>query len=271
MFYQYRTQSENLADWFGAAAENAQAANEADLAGGFTNLRDAENSLRALTASNSVTFANYPAEVEKIRNGILNGLIGNGGTTDRTEFDKYLNAYTAGHYVINRDWQTELQGSANALDGDHAAVKAFTDARAALNDNTKYPDDTNNAGDAVTNIPIGGGLTVETQLGRMEDEMAQRITARFGLTGANATNMKDVARALVIQLGQDLPELKVFLADMTAEPTIDHKGRLGRVPSAYMQPLSQANMRSDVLLARVDAKFPPEKAHLVRWFENWAQ
>jgi hypothetical protein len=93
----------------------------------------------------------------------------------------------------------------------------------------------------------------------MEDEMAQRIVARFGnLTGANAANIKDVARALVIQLGQDLPELKAFIAGMTAEPTIDHEGRLGRVPSAYMTPLAQANTQSNVLLAHVDAKFPPE-------------
>jgi tagatose-1,6-bisphosphate aldolase non-catalytic subunit AgaZ/GatZ len=165
---------------------------------------------------------------------MLNGLIGNGGTPARTEFDKYLTAYTAGHYVINRDWQTELQGSANALDGNHAAVKAFTDARAALNDNTKYPNDTNIFYGQGTNIPIGGGNTVALQLTRMEDEMARRITERFGLTGANAANMKDVARALVIQLGQDLPELKAFFADMTAEPTIDHEGRLGRTPAAYI-------------------------------------
>jgi hypothetical protein len=77
--------------------------------------------------------------VENIRYNILNGLIGNGGAPARAEFDKYLAAYTAGHYVINRDWQTELQGSAIALDSDHAAVKTFTDARAVLNDNTKYP------------------------------------------------------------------------------------------------------------------------------------
>jgi hypothetical protein len=39
MSYQYRTQSENPANWFGAAAANAQAANEADFAGGLSSLQ----------------------------------------------------------------------------------------------------------------------------------------------------------------------------------------------------------------------------------------
>ena len=169
------------------------------------------------------------------------------------------------HYVVSRDWGTEPTGNRTAL-GNYETD--FANLLGVINERTTVIDSGGSIGCQLrgdTNVMIAKGSSSSQArmkfdaLGiRLEDQMVTRIVDALGLsglTGQELTNAKEMAKALVIQLGQDHQEFKAFIDDLEKEQTnysVDYSQVLNSTN------IAQAGAQSSVKLASVDAAFPRE-------------
>jgi hypothetical protein len=76
--------------------------------------------------------------------------------------------------------------------------------------------------------------------------MVSQIVTALGITGAEQSKAEAMARALVIQLGQDHQEFKAFINDLQAEKTNYHVDYtiLDRTDIAQVGPQSNVKLAS---------------------------
>ncbi|WP_041610984.1 hypothetical protein [Treponema primitia] len=132
---------------------------------------------------------------------IINTIFTN--AADRENFNKFLDAYKSGQYLITCDWTTEGGVAANEF------VAKTTAAGQTPTANVKYED-----GRGFSYNRPGNFNAINTSL---TNTMRGQIATALGLgSEANAGKMAD---ALVLQLGQDREELRAVMTDITKEQT----------------------------------------------------
>ena len=255
-----RDQAEALRAFFDAAEDNFKDSTDYPvLSAKFTALKNAETAIKtALGAGSAVK--DRPDSLELIKTAILTGIFDNTGTSARDDFDKYFDPYVMGHYVVSRDWGTEPTGNRTAL-GNYETD--FANLLGVINEITTVIDSGGSIGCQLrgdTNVMIAKGSSSSQArmkfdaLGiRLEDQMVARIVDAWGLSGLagqERTNANEMAKALVIQLGQDHQEFRAFIDDLEKEQT-NHSVDYSQVLNSTN--IAQAGTQSNVKLASVDA------------------
>jgi hypothetical protein len=205
------TQAEALRAFFASAKGSYSS-----LATTFQALQTAEANIEN-KANRTNGLTTYRTTVDAQRDAILNKIF-EGKASERTEFDKYFDAYTKGQYLISADWNTGSR-TVNGAGGTNvtAAATAFDTARNVIIGTLSSTTAGNySVGRSIGNISgIGTKTRVDIQFGEMITAMKLQITEALGITGE--TNADKMAEALIIQLGQDNEEFRAFINDLQAE------------------------------------------------------
>jgi hypothetical protein len=232
----------------------------------FTNLKNYE---KAMLGNSSSTVNSFLSAMDEKGDAIIDEIFGPVGpeNTARAEFDKYFDAYSAGHHLIARDWDTEGTVDTVTL----SERENYKTLRGLINQNYNTGVGTHflNSYDNGVTLDIGNIGTFNLQTGEMQAVMRGQIIEALGLdglTGDQQTAAQQMADALIIQLGQDREELRAFKDDLTAEADEEKGNRpafaqaLNYQVGSGMQTVAQAGTQSNVRLARLDdgAAFSPE-------------
>jgi hypothetical protein len=264
---QLRNQAEKLYNFFDDAEGSYPA-----LAAKFAVLKDAEAAIKSALTAGSLAPSARPAAVQGQGNIILNKIFEDNAGLG-AEFNDYFDAYKQGKYLITADWNTRADPTSETT----AAVNAFVTARNKIIGsitaaNMVHDSGYYHAGRGVPLMYIGDNTSVDQQFVDMEDQMANRIVTALGITGAEQSKAEAMARALVIQLGQDHYEFQVFMDDLQAEQTnyaVDYSALLADNTVA-----AQVGPQSNVKLASVNPEnaFDPEsvKTAYGKPFEQYA-
>jgi hypothetical protein len=219
-------QAQGLEAFFGGV-KNADA--HADgLADKFTAIKEAEALIRrgGKTADGQpVTFGEFVSTMNSRVNALANQLREGMDDATEAEFDKYFNAYKAGHNLFTHDWAID---TGNGVGNDNTDMKAAADAYAALRDALGGIYD--GSGHSINGYDDPRGFTIQgtdkciltsggdlALLPQMETAMVPMVVGALGLnglTGDDATKANTAARALIIQLGQDVEELNALDIDI---------------------------------------------------------
>jgi type II secretory pathway pseudopilin PulG len=211
---QYSAQAEKLRAVFAGATIG-----DATLAAKYTALAGYESAIK--TAGNGVTLPNRVATVGTQRDNILTEIFGAKGTTDRDAFDAYFELYAVGNRLITRDWQTEYGVGVTGGPKPAAATAAegtFAGLLSGAGEGSYPISHTWDNYGRGTALNVGNEAEFNALCGRLVAAMTPQIVAKLGFSGANAN---EVAKALIIQLGQDHEEFKAFINDLEAETGCD--------------------------------------------------
>jgi hypothetical protein len=212
LLHQYRAQADALETFFNGAKSSYPSISE------FSTLAAKEAAIKTALNGGAVGAAavkDRPAAVAGIADEILDTIFGNSGN-DRDAFDAYFNVYAQGQYLISTDWWTRNDGN----NGLNTAVSDFNAARSSISDSDLPGQGVgswdNNRG---TGLAIGEKNAVNAQFTYMQNKMADLIVSKLGITGDSTlmTNAQNMAKALVIQLGQDQQEFAAFIKDLQEE------------------------------------------------------
>jgi hypothetical protein len=216
-----RSQAEKLREFFADAETNfTNSTNYPTLAAKFATLKGAEADITTILGT-GLAVKDRPGQVISKGEAILDAIF-----TDRTEFNKYFEAYKLGHYIASRDWATEPLNNRATL---NKCESDFADLLDAIGKKSEILEQgsvgVSLRGDG--NVKIGSHTSAPS-LARdrfdyccteLENQMVARIVTALGITGAEQSKVEAMARALVIQLGQDHQEFKAFVNDLQAEQT----------------------------------------------------
>jgi hypothetical protein len=210
-------------------------------------IKNAEAEIKNIfTSNNGIKAKDRPALAEAQRTVIINEIFKD-NSTDRTVFDRYYNAYTSGQYLMSSDWNTRASGAVTDKEDE---FKGYRDPLAseglipATVSGTYLPP----RGAALN---IGSSISVTAQFTAMENAMQSQIITALGIE--NNANNQNIAKALIIQLFQDLEEQKAFIEDIVAEGLANAYNYDGE------NILASASPQSAVRLAAVspEANFDP--------------
>ncbi|MCL2067600.1 MAG: hypothetical protein FWG99_09065 [Treponema sp.] len=142
-----------------------------------------------------------------------------------SDFALLWNGYRAGHYLINRDWQTVNEGAwVTDQDNDEQGmnrIALYRQAYRTLTGGTNPSGDWNSTRPNTTIPGIGTnpGEPSNGGLRQIENKLVELAVAAFGMDAGGAgddTQVEKMFRALIIQLGQDNVEFQAFYDDLQA-------------------------------------------------------
>jgi hypothetical protein len=208
---QYRTQAAALETFFTGAA-----AGYPSMSTTFGTLKGYETAIKTKLNGDGGTIAvkDRPGAVAGIADDILDTIFGDSGA-DRDAFDEYFNAYAQGQYLISTDWWTRNDSN----NGLNTAVSDFNNTRSSISDSDFPAEVYGTWSNGRGALAIGEVNSVNAQFTYMQNKMADLIVSKLDITGDSAlmTNAQNMAKALVIQLGQDQQEFATFIKDLQKE------------------------------------------------------
>jgi hypothetical protein len=168
------------------------------------------------------TLNEYCTRIDEVRDDIIDTIFSGEGSEHRGYFDAHFNPYRQAYHLISRDWKTT--GDSN-LDDMNEALKEFKEAFEAV-DGFYLPLDVDpydtNRGFSIPDIGDDGameflGACENNLLGCILNGLGINVYGGNGLNPADANKIKEMAKTLVIQLGQDAEESRSFIEDINAE------------------------------------------------------
>jgi hypothetical protein len=247
LLYGMTDQAQALATFFNGATGNPK----------FTQLKNAESTINV--QANTTTLGGFYGNFNTQNGNIIGAIFP--VESDRTTFNKYLNAYKQWKYITIRDWQTEgtYQIAQTAVED---AVLDYRDLVTAIGNDNLVPDYDGIYSNGRGTV-FGAPWNRELLQTAMKDAMKNQIKTALGLdtlTGDQLTRANAMAEALFIQLADDAAELHAFVDDVTKEGLEHGVTGLGifETPMRNRNHFAEIAPQSGTRLAHVDAKFSPE-------------
>jgi uncharacterized protein YidB (DUF937 family) len=198
---------------------------------------------RIMKGSGSMKVGDYLTILKNGSSAVINTIF-DGHPTERAAFDAAYAAYTQGHFIISRNWNTESTYGNNP---EVEKTTAVGDLNTALG-NAGLGNVDGTMGGRGENIPVSYADLLN-RFTSLETTMKTQIISALGLgTVANA----DALASALVQQFQDIAELDAFVADLQKErlnTALDYEVS-GFVASVGTQ--------SDMRLASVNTQFSPE-------------
>jgi hypothetical protein len=242
----HSAQAETLRAYF----ESAESAYPT-LADKFGAIKDAEATIKS--SGNGKTLEDR-GDIVDTQTGIIWDTIFGATGEARENFDKYFTAYTLGQYLANSDWKTRADNTQlTTMEND------FKTALEAIG--MSLPTGTYEV--RGNGIKIGSnGRFIQLNDRTLIPAIRSQIVEALGITQSyNETNANEMAKALIVQLGQDNEEYRAFVDDLIAEnENEDANAATGTFSTvlSWSFTIAQANSQpTDIKLASMDATFDP--------------
>jgi hypothetical protein len=208
-------QAENLRAWFDAAEDYYAQSNPA-MAAKFTALKGKETAIKNAAQSVNGNVTSYAGTAGGHFEAMADIIFGGGDSEAKGSFNDHIDAYSQGHYLANREWATEPDVNDSALGATAAAcgeaLAAYQEAMGQL----PPPVRDLNTSSTYNRAHVGGGLPMGPFPGNdavLLDVLKDKIVAALGASSGD-TKVEEMARALVIQMGQDNEEFRALINDL---------------------------------------------------------